>query len=174
MTSSTSQLQISIAGENAYLKIIGRANVHLSVAFKQCLQTLHDKGMSHFCLVLDECIIMDSTFVGILAGFCRHQAEDAAARGSEPEKVILYSPNQRVTDLIENLGIGEFFVVADSAGHTFEFEEVQVDKGVERNEFTRHCLEAHRNLMELNPDNIPKFKDVAAFLEGELKSGNPS
>jgi len=30
-------------------------------------------------------------------------------------------------------------------------------------------LEAHENLVRLSPDNLPKFKDVLAFLQEDLK-----
>jgi hypothetical protein len=38
-----------------------------------------------------------------------------------------------------------------------------------REEVTQSCLDAHRTLMAANPDNIPRFKDVAKFLAEDLK-----
>jgi 7,8-dihydropterin-6-yl-methyl-4-(beta-D-ribofuranosyl)aminobenzene 5'-phosphate synthase len=38
-----------------------------------------------------------------------------------------------------------------------------------REEVTRTCLEAHRTLMDIHPDNVSRFKDVAAFLAEDLK-----
>jgi hypothetical protein len=38
-----------------------------------------------------------------------------------------------------------------------------------REEVQRTCLEAHQLLMEINPANVAKFKDVAAFLAEDLK-----
>ena len=34
---------------------------------------------------------------------------------------------------------------------------------------TEASLEAHKLLMEVNPDNVPKFKDVAQFLAEDLE-----
>ena len=34
---------------------------------------------------------------------------------------------------------------------------------------TRNCLEAHETLMEINPANVNKFKDVTRFLAEDLK-----
>ena len=39
----------------------------------------------------------------------------------------------------------------------------------DRKEMSRHCLEAHRILMEIKPENVGKFKDVAQFLAEDLK-----
>ena len=36
-------------------------------------------------------------------------------------------------------------------------------------ELARTCLEAHKTLMELKPENVRKFKDVALFLAEDLK-----
>ena len=36
-------------------------------------------------------------------------------------------------------------------------------------ELTRACLEAHQTLMDLNPANAAKFKDVAQFLAEGVK-----
>jgi len=34
---------------------------------------------------------------------------------------------------------------------------------------TEASLEAHKLLMEVNPDNVPKFKDVAQFLAEDME-----
>jgi hypothetical protein len=34
---------------------------------------------------------------------------------------------------------------------------------------TEACLEAHRTLMNVNPGNVAKFKDVTQFLAEDLK-----
>jgi hypothetical protein len=39
-----------------------------------------------------------------------------------------------------------------------------------KEEVTRACLEAHRTLMEANPQNVGRFKEVAQFLAEDLKN----
>jgi hypothetical protein len=41
-------------------------------------------------------------------------------------------------------------------------------------EVTRNCLEAHRTLMDIHPENVARFKDVAAFLAEDLKKLKPA
>jgi hypothetical protein len=36
-------------------------------------------------------------------------------------------------------------------------------------ELARTCLEAHRTLMGIKPENVAKFKDVAQFLAEDVK-----
>jgi hypothetical protein len=38
-----------------------------------------------------------------------------------------------------------------------------------REEVTLNCLQAHQTLMAINPANIPKFKEVTAFMAEDLK-----
>jgi hypothetical protein len=38
-----------------------------------------------------------------------------------------------------------------------------------REEISRTCLEAHLTLMDINPDNVPRFKEVAKFLAEDLE-----
>ena len=41
--------------------------------------------------------------------------------------------------------------------------------GATKEEVTRACLEAHQTLMNINPANVPKFKEVSQFLAEDLK-----
>ncbi len=38
-----------------------------------------------------------------------------------------------------------------------------------KRELAKASLEAHRLLMEINPDNVPKFQDVTKFLAEEVE-----
>jgi hypothetical protein len=40
---------------------------------------------------------------------------------------------------------------------------------VSKEDLSKTCLEAHQTLMAVNPDNIPKFKEVTQFLAEDLK-----
>ena len=51
------------------IKIVGRANVASSIDFKRLVNGLMQKDLGCFVLDLSECLLMDSTFLGVLAGF---------------------------------------------------------------------------------------------------------
>ena len=53
----------------ACVKISGRANFTTSIDFKTLLNELLQKSYSYFVLDLSECVLMDSTFLGVMAGF---------------------------------------------------------------------------------------------------------
>lgn len=111
---------------------------------------------------------MDSTFLGLLAGL------GLKANNSPPledSAIELFNANARITDLLETLGTlclfkmarGEPAIPADAS---LQESEVQAHP---KEELKRTCLEAHTTLMELNPANVPKFKEVAQFLAEDLK-----
>ena len=59
-----------LAGEQfACIKISGRANFTSSIDFRTLITELRQKGYTFFVLDLSECALMDSTFLGVLAGF---------------------------------------------------------------------------------------------------------
>ena len=90
----------------ACLKIAGRANFSFSPDFKTLLTELNQKGYNRFVIDLSECMLMDSTFLGVLAGFGikLNQAGAPDQRGIE-----LLNANARVTELLENLGALHLF-----------------------------------------------------------------
>ncbi len=56
-------------GHFACVRITGRANFTSGPDFKTLLDELAQRGYGHLVLDLSECTLMDSTFLGVLAGF---------------------------------------------------------------------------------------------------------
>ncbi|MGV3771465.1 MAG: STAS domain-containing protein [Verrucomicrobiales bacterium] len=154
----------------AFIKIPGRANFTSSVDFKTVVAELRGRGIDHLVLDLGECITMDSTFLGVLASLAL-KSEDGKDEFGRKIELELLNPNARICDLLENLGVVHFFNITQQAmPATAVFEPVPSNKPApEKDEFTKTCLEAHQALMDINPENIPKFKDVARFLAEDLK-----
>lgn len=150
----------------AYLRFTGRAAVERARDFKLLVQRLSEQGIRKFCLDLTECRLMDSTFSGVLAAL-------ASELGTLPEgdgtRFVLVNPNERVRDLLDNLGVLPLVTVLEGtppAAPSSGAEELA--KGSEsRAETTECCLDAHRFLMALSPQNVPKFRDLTRVLEAE-------
>jgi anti-sigma B factor antagonist len=160
-------LQVAVTEQAALVKISGRASFNCSVDFKTLVYELRDRGYRQFVLDVTECPIMDSTFLGVLAGFGLKLADSDGQKTS----ITLLNPNQRILDLLENLGVAHLFcAVQGSNPLSSKFREVrQNDGGSGKIETTRTCLEAHETLMAINPANVPKFKEVTRFLAEDLK-----
>jgi hypothetical protein len=112
---------------------------------------------------------MDSTFLGILAGFgLKLNKADAP----ENQGIELLNPNSRIADLLENLGALHLFKVTTGTLQSPGDVRVQTPDAVNatRQQITRTCLEAHQSLVDANPDNAMRFKDVTRFLAEDLKN----
>lgn len=175
MADTLPSLQVAVADHSAIVKVNGRANFTSSVGFKHLVSELRQRGFQKFALDLTHCVTMDSTFLGVLAGtavkLSETQGPTPVNRAEAAIQLHLLNPNQRVVDLLENLGIADLFCPVycqvPSAGQQKLTAPEEVHAS--REEVSETCLEAHRLLMDLNPDNVPKFKDVAEFLAQDLK-----
>jgi len=159
-----------IAGkEFACVKLEGKANLALSLSFHTLVEGLRRKGCRFFVLELSGCALMDSTFLGGLAQFGLSMAEGQAA-GSRPA-IQLLNPNERVIELLSNLGILEFFRCCQGIVEPPPDAEVTelTPSEASRLDLCRASLEAHRFLVSMNEGNAAKFKDVTRFLEEDLK-----
>jgi len=163
-------MQVRVGDSAACVRINGRANFTTSIDFKKLLFELEARGFRRFTLDLTDCVLMDSTFLGVLAGFGLQSP--SGPDGGKGTVIELFHAQPRIVDLLENLGVlGLFQVVdgsADPAKDTCPCESPEPEKPT-REEVTRTCLEAHKTLMDLSPENAARFKDVAKFLAEDLQ-----
>ena len=159
---------VMVGEKFACIKIIGRANFNSSIDFRALLNGLLQQGFSYFILEVSECTLMDSTFLGVLAGF----GIKLAGGQKEPtvRPIELLNANNRIIDLLENLGVLHLFSRTEGP-LKLECQQTRdyAPLNPTREEVTRACLEAHETLMEIDPNNVPKFKEVAQFLAEDLK-----
>ena len=101
---------------------------------------------------------MDSTFLGILMGMT-----------GRLNRIELLNPSERILDLLDNLGVLELLTVGQGI-NPFDAELAAADPvNADKRSLTAASLEAHKLLMKINPENVPRFKDVAKFLEEDLE-----
>src|SRR6267142_1424681 len=169
MNTPSAKMLVLVGEKFCCVKIIGRANFNSSVDFRTLINELRQKGYSCFILELSECALMDSTFLGVLTGFGLKL--NPSQQPDYDGAIELRNANARITDLLENLGVLHLFRLTNGAqtpaAATESFTAAPCDHSKE--EVTRACLEAHHTLMEVNPDNVARFKDVAQFLAEDLK-----
>ncbi|HZL12989.1 MAG TPA: STAS domain-containing protein [Verrucomicrobiae bacterium] len=171
MTSSAN-LSVLVGKNFACVKIAGRANFTSSPDFKTLLEELSQKGYGHFIVDLEACVLMDSTFLGVLSGFGLKMMQSENAATPDSRKIELLNPNTRVSELLENLGALHLFKVTTGAlelpGDVKACTPETINPTPEQ--ITRTSLEAHQTLMAVNPENVARFKDVTQFLEEDLKN----
>jgi len=90
-----------------------------------------------------------------------------AANGGKTASIQILNPNERVSDLLDNLGIAHLFNIVAGASPAAQYTPA-ASAQASRIDISKTSLEAHETLMQVNPANIPKFKDVAKFLVEDL------
>jgi anti-anti-sigma regulatory factor len=152
----------------AIIKIAGRAAAENARDFQQLIQRLHGDGIARFALDLTGCLLMDSTFSGVLAGLAGELGPDPA-KGCP--RFTIVGANSRVLDLLDNLGVIPLVNVIDSheEGDLTEAEELELAQHT-KTEMATCCLEAHKLLMKLKPENAAKFRTVTEILEQQLST----
>src|SRR5688500_13310613 len=68
MNTLANSLAVWVGVQLVCVTVAGRAKFSGSVDFKTLVTSLWEKGYHHFVLDLSECLLMDSTFLGVLAG----------------------------------------------------------------------------------------------------------
>jgi len=169
MSTGSAKMSVLIGEQFACIRISGRANFSSSIDFRTLVNELRLRGFSYFVLDLSNCVLMDSTFLGVLAGFGLKMSGPQKEPGDSA--IELLNTNPRITELLENLGVLHLFRLSEGPLSVPDHTEVLSAGPAKptKEEITRACLEAQETLMAINPDNAAKFKEVTAFLAEDLK-----
>jgi anti-sigma B factor antagonist len=169
VSAPSAKLLVLVGEKFSCIKIVGRANFNSSVDFKTLVNELRARGYGYFILDLSECVLMDSTFLGVLTGFGLKMTPTPEEGGNG--SIELLNANPRITELLENLGVLHLFKLTQGELKPPSGTETRAHSPCEPSklEVTEACLEAHRTLMEIHPENVTRFKDVTQFLSEDLK-----
>jgi anti-sigma B factor antagonist len=169
MSTPSARLLVWAGDRCACVRIIGRANFTSSIDFAALITELRQQGCNYVVLDLAECVLMDSTFLGVLASFGLKLSARNGAEG--PHGIELLNPSARIMELLDTLGVLHLFKVTQGSVKLPEQAELreQVPLSPTKEEVTRTCIEAHQTLMEISPANVSRFKDVTQFLAEGLK-----
>jgi hypothetical protein len=175
MSEASTHLAVRVGDKVACVTIVGRANFNCSAEFKSLLWELRRREVTRFILALSECVLMDSTFVGVLAKTALEFDREAGPNGRCT--IELLGAGDRVKEMLDSLGVQHLFgSLPDAASVPGNLVPLDLKAGTtDRREMTRTSLEAHRTLMNLNPENRTKFADVEKLLAEDLQksSSNP-
>ena len=168
MNQAPAKLMVAVFDQMVCIKINGRADFTSSVDLKKLVNELWERGYNHFIFELCDCLTMDSTFLGVLAGIGLKFSNGKSTQVGSPLELL--NPNPRITETLENLGVLDLFTIKTCAELlTDRFEPLSQAPKSTQKELTSICLEAHKTLMGIKPENVQKFQDVAQFLADDLK-----
>lgn len=168
------KLLVAVSGDIAFIRVLGRGSFKISTAMKEFSTAAIDTGCRSLVLDMTECVGMDSTFMGVLAGLAFRLKQKAAGR------ITMVNLSLRTRGLLATLGLDQV-IDPHMAGATPEDLQpyfqgtanrmTALDTHENSSRVTAETmLEAHENLVKLSPENLPKFKDVLTFLREDLKA----
>lgn len=148
-------------------QIIGRGTYKITPGFRKCCEEqLLDPTTSGVTIDLSQCESMDSTFLGIMVMI------GIKTKGKIPLLVVNAKPSHR--ELLDGIGVSRVWRFVDNPVPELTWHYLaHATAGAVKNmtEMAPLVLEAHQALMELEPGNVPKFKDVVELLKNELEGG---
>lgn len=147
-----------------WVRVEGKGSFLNSTGLKEFAKEMTNRGFREFAIDLKNCPVMDSTFMGTLAGIALRLRE--LGQGS----LRVTNLNERNSDLLANLGLDQLFSI-EPRGEASDPGAAQVplvttapDKVTQ----AQTMLEAHEACVEANGANAAKFKDVLEYLKQDL------
>ncbi len=127
-------------------------------------------GRTQLVVDLEDCPVMDSTFMGTLTGIA------LILQGKPGSLLQIVNANPRNTQLLQSLGLDQILEL-DTSGTTWLKERELVRENItqavaaapmDHSEHKEHVLQAHEALCQANAENESRFSDVLEFLKQDV------
>lgn len=166
MNSNTS-IYVGCLDNTAWVRIVGVATKDTIIGVRQYFSDTFGKGLRHFVIDLEECRLIDSTFIGMLTGLAGNIVDD----GSDGEVKLIHA-NERNEKSICKLGLDNLLTI-DRDGELEEHVEECLNplesKKIETSEKADVILKAHEDICSVNEENAEEFRDVVSLLRDNAK-----
>ena len=152
----------------AVLRVVGRATFKISRDLRDFASARMADGVQSIVVDLSECVTMDSTFMGVLAMI--------GIQGRDRLHLVLVNADEENRELLDGIGVSRVWTYADEPvpdGGWMMLCKAAAGAADNMGALAPTMLEAHRTLMDLDPANVPRFRDVVELLGSEVNtSGN--
>ena len=160
------------------IRVQGKGSFQNSTGIKSFATAMIHRGHRDFVVDLADCPVMDSTFMGTLTGVALRLRE--LGQGA----VHVINSNERNTDLLAGLGLDQILSLdtGREGSDAFEGDSVclpDADDALPAVASNPHStaetmIAAHQALVDADPENFGKFKDVIDYLKQDLHQGSNS
>lgn len=150
------------------IRVQGKGSFQNSTGIKDFAAAMILRGHRDFVVDLEGCPVMDSTFMGTLAGVAQR-----LLRLGQGGLHIIHA-NERNTDLLEGLGLDQIVSMEGKDGLIAEECRLETQEQLpaaptDKRSTTETMIAAHQALVDADPDNLCKFKDVLDYLKQDLR-----
>jgi anti-sigma B factor antagonist len=166
-----SSIQVGVNGPAVWVRVAGRGSFLNSGSLKEFASEMVNRGYREFVFDLQDCAMMDSTFMGTMAGMALRLKELGQGR------LHVIHCGERSRDLLSGLGLDQIFDIQSNGAAAPDCEALKGD--VEKSEAQKReqagtMLAAHEALCEAAPENFTRFKDVLEYLKQDLHHESPA
>jgi anti-sigma B factor antagonist len=162
-------MSLSVIGEKVYVRIQGSGVMNNGPSLSQLFVGLHEQGYGIFCFDLEHCSFMDSTFLGLLAKMALNLHEES--QEGMDSQLKLFKPSENILRSLKILHVIPYMeIVTDPEPENPDYKPFENNPvTTSKQDLAETSLEAHKVLMNLNDENVTRFKDVVEFLEEDLE-----
>jgi anti-sigma B factor antagonist len=160
-----SSIQVGVNGPAVWVRVEGKGSFLNSGNLKEFAQEMVNRGYREFIIDLENCVMMDSTFMGTMAGVALRLKELGQGR------LHVVHCGVRSRELLSGLGLDQIFSIQANGTNPNPPECSILDEEAERQkkrEQAQTMLEAHEALCQAAPENFLRFKDVLDYLKQDL------
>ncbi len=166
-----SSIQFGHIDDALWIRCSGKGSFANSPLVKDIADPFINEGGRYVIIDLEVCSGVDSTFMGTIAGIARRLIPLGG-------NVQIASPTERARASLESLGLDAILEIepplASWRGHVDQIRaQLQpaelVNTPLQGAKQTKHVLDSHISLSELNEKNAAKFKLVTECLRQELE-----
>jgi anti-sigma B factor antagonist len=162
-----SSIQVGVNGPAVWVRVEGKGSFLNSGNLKEFAREMVDRGYREFVIDLANCAMMDSTFMGTMAGVALRLKE----LGHGHLHVVHCGARSR--ELLSGLGLDQIFSIHSDGLTAPEWEELEGAANAasaerKKKEQAETMLEAHEALCRCAPENFSRFKDVLDYLKQDL------
>jgi anti-anti-sigma regulatory factor len=153
------------------VRVEGKGSFLNSGNLKEFAREMVNRGYREFVIDLEHCAMMDSTFMGTMAGVALRLRELGHGH------LHVVHCGQRSRELLTGLGLDQIFSIHanGSAAPAAVAPECETLSGpvptvpsVQKQQQAQQMLDAHEALCEAAPENFSRFKDVLDYLKQDL------
>jgi anti-sigma B factor antagonist len=162
-----SSIQVGVNGDAVWVKVEGKGTFLNSGDLKEFTREMVNRGYREFVVDLEGCVMMDSTFMGTMAGVALRLKELGQGH------LHVVHCGERSRNLLSGLGLDQIFAIhangaAAPACEKLEQEEAPESPEEKKEQTSRQMLDAHQALCDAVPQNVARFKDVLDYLKQDL------
>lgn len=159
-----SSIQVGVNGPAVWVKVEGKGSFLNSGNLKEFAQEMVNRGYREFIVDLENCAMMDSTFMGTMAGLALRLKELGHGH------LHVVHCGTRSHELLTGLGLDQIFDIHRNGAAAPECEQLEDEAklAAQKRETTKTMLEAHEALCKASPENFFRFKDVLDYLKQDL------